>query len=286
MPTQLEKLLKHKVVSYKDVSRMNDAQKLSLNSLEDHRVNDLINLRNIPVGARNAANANGNTYLGAFSGRYSQGSGNVFLGYGAGHNVEGDNQLVIANSTEASSAIISGDFTSGAIQVKGSIASQSGGFVFPDGTIQTTAAKAAPVVKSQVVYVNLRNEQIAPSAAWKGAGNVSIDLPSSGKVIVTYTGFFEAKPSQTKNLLYAIGLSSMDSPFDQPDQSNIQFNTTSGTGGFFPFVSRFVYQADQAGEFPAPFRRGSTLFPMAKVGSILSRQKEKLIFCMKAISGT
>lgn len=202
------------------------------------------------LSARSMKQGDHNAFLGAYSGQNAEGSGNVFLGYKAGLEAQGDNQLIIANNHAASATLISGDFNSGDIQVKGSVKSNNGGFIFPDGTVQTTAAIAYPenIVKSEVVYKNFENQRVKQSPGWYRTGDLTINIPAPGKVIVTYTGFFEVSANDTETIIYAIGLSNMNSPFDQPLQSNIQFGSEKGTGGFFPFTSRFVYEATKMGE--------------------------------------
>jgi hypothetical protein len=93
---------------------------------------------------------NYNTALGRQAGYNSEGDSNVFLGNQAGYNETGSHKLYIANSN-ASPPLIYGDFSTGNVglgttnpvvklQVAGTVHSTSGGFKFPDGTSQTTAA--------------------------------------------------------------------------------------------------------------------------------------------------
>ena len=58
-----------------------------------------------------------NVIIGNEAGRYSTGSKNVLIGYQAGYNLTGSNQLIIANNS--SSALISGDFDTGAVEFLG-----------------------------------------------------------------------------------------------------------------------------------------------------------------------
>lgn len=93
---------------------------------------------------------NYNTALGRQAGYNSEGDGNVFLGNQAGYNETGSNKLYIANSL-TDPPLIYGNFSTGNVglgttnpvvklQVAGTVHSTSGGFKFPDGTSQTTAA--------------------------------------------------------------------------------------------------------------------------------------------------
>ncbi len=91
---------------------------------------------NVAVGQMAMENGSSNTYntsLGYYSGRnmvghnnviignstgqFLTGSKNVLLGYQAGYNLTGSNQLIIANNS--SSALISGDFDTGAVEFLG-----------------------------------------------------------------------------------------------------------------------------------------------------------------------
>jgi hypothetical protein len=125
---------------------------------------------------RNNIEGNYNTLLGAYAGHsITTGSGNVFIGSHAGYNESGSNKLYIANS-KTGAPLIYGEFNNGKVgigttnplqkldvrgsvyfsgnvgvgigmmnpteklQVAGTIHSTSGGFKFPDGSVQTSAA--------------------------------------------------------------------------------------------------------------------------------------------------
>ncbi len=70
-----------------------------------------------------------NTAIGYFAGRENTGSGNVFIGYGAGPSLPSEttyamksNQLAIANSPDPDSELITGDFAEKTIGLNGSVA--------------------------------------------------------------------------------------------------------------------------------------------------------------------
>ncbi len=58
---------------------------------------------------------NFNTYVGAHTGEMAHGSGNVFIGYSAGDDVDDSNQLRI--QTYNSDSLISGDFSDGTVEI-------------------------------------------------------------------------------------------------------------------------------------------------------------------------
>ena len=116
--------------------------------------------------ARYLSSGDRNTFLGTYSGQNANGSGNVLLGYGAGNTWTGDDRLIIANATSAGNVLIEGDFVSGAVDIKGKVTSKSGGFEFPDGTVQTTAATpSAPVFSG--CLANVSNTTLAHNAYTK-----------------------------------------------------------------------------------------------------------------------
>jgi hypothetical protein len=108
------------------------------------------NTANGIVALYSNSTGNYNTALGRQAGYNSVGDSNVFLGNQAGYNETGSNKLYIANSS-TSPPLIYGNFSTGNVglgttspavklQVAGTIHSTSGGFKFPDGTAQITAA--------------------------------------------------------------------------------------------------------------------------------------------------
>ncbi|MHA3786955.1 hypothetical protein ACX0HA_01995 [Flavobacterium hauense] len=71
-------------------------------------------------GSGGPSKPNNNTFLGAFSGTNSYGSGNVFLGTRAGAGSKVDNQLYISNSDDAT-PLIWGDFKNDLAKVNGKL---------------------------------------------------------------------------------------------------------------------------------------------------------------------
>lgn len=65
-----------------------------------------------------------NTLIGAFSGQNNNGSGNVFIGFGSGWDVLGDNKLIIQNST-TSIPLISGNFATKIVQINDKLSTKS-----------------------------------------------------------------------------------------------------------------------------------------------------------------
>lgn len=81
----------------------------------------------------------GNVFLGVNTGFNNNGFRNVFIGLAAGINETGSEKLIIANGDEPDDELITGDFTTGNVNVNGEL--ETGvGIRFPDGSLQTTAA--------------------------------------------------------------------------------------------------------------------------------------------------
>jgi len=66
------------------------------------------------------------------------------------------------------------------------IETKSGGYKFPDGTVQTTAAAGG--APTGIDYVNIGSSSNIPTSI-RNLGSVSVNCPSSGYIIVTLSGF-------------------------------------------------------------------------------------------------
>ncbi|MEL6561949.1 MAG: hypothetical protein AAFQ94_27425 [Bacteroidota bacterium] len=88
--------------------------------------------------ARNATSGSKNTAIGSYAGMNANGERNVFIGYEAGHDSSGDDQLIIANGRDSTDVLLRGDFVTGNLETRG-ILNTAGGIRFADGTLQTTA---------------------------------------------------------------------------------------------------------------------------------------------------
>ncbi len=72
-------------------------------------------------------NKNNNVMIGTLAGRFSEGSGNIFLGYNAGFNELGDNRLYIENSdADSTGALIYGEFDNDWLRVNGRLTPTQG----------------------------------------------------------------------------------------------------------------------------------------------------------------
>lgn len=73
----------------------------------------------------------------------------------------------------------------GYISAYNTIETKSGGYKFPDGTVQTTAATGG--ASTGVDYINIGSSSDIPTAI-RNLGSVSLNCPSSGYVILTLSG--------------------------------------------------------------------------------------------------
>ncbi len=91
--------------------------------------------QNVAIGTQaglNNSTGTRNTFLGMSTGAYNNGSGNVFIGYGAGFNVDGDNQLIIKNTgLVAQTPLIEGNFTTKNVTINDTLTVKK--IVLPDG---------------------------------------------------------------------------------------------------------------------------------------------------------
>jgi len=142
-----------------------------------------------------------NSYLGYEAGYYATGSKNVILGYQAGYNLTGSNQLIIANNS--SSALISGDFDTGAVEFLGNSfkvgTSKPAGPVFEvaDGSISVYATDLIIRPRNNSAY-NLHYWGIIrwdPSGTNRGLRILSGDYTNSVQIGTGLSG------SSTENII-------------------------------------------------------------------------------------
>lgn len=90
---------------------------------------------NVAIGAQAGLNnitGTRNTFLGMSTGSYNNGSGNVFIGYGAGFTEEGSNKLIIKNTgLAAETPLIEGDFSTKNVKINDTLTVKK--IVLPDG---------------------------------------------------------------------------------------------------------------------------------------------------------
>ena len=98
---------------------------------------------NVMIGGSTAWQATGskNVFLGHSVGTYATSHSSVFIGHKVGLNESRNNMFILGNGPDSVNHLITGDFISGDVKVRGELMTETG-IKFPDGTIQTTAVTA------------------------------------------------------------------------------------------------------------------------------------------------
>ncbi len=120
-----------------------------------------------------------NTALGAYSGRFSTGSGNLFLGYRSGQNETGDNLLYIENSN-STTPLIWGDFANDSLRVNGSFSTEY-------WTIQGT--RLEPVNTGNSVFIGEgagENDDLSNNNVFIGTDAGKANITGSNNTAVGY----------------------------------------------------------------------------------------------------